>query len=90
MIRQQLISALQLGCELYWSNPDPIPGNDYRITEITILDKHTALIEYGGGSEAEVFLEEIMILPPLEKKEKRNILKYLATWCSKLFYKSNL
>ena len=56
---------------LMWNDPDPIKGNDYIITNIEDLnkkcfddgefDEHTSiLIRYGGGSEAEVYLHEIL------------------------------
>lgn len=45
---------------LFWSDPEIITGNDYQITDIKIYqESQTALIQYGGGSEAEVPLSEI-------------------------------
>ena len=69
MLRRQLLSAMQQGCTFAWDDPDPIPGNNYRINEIIILGKEMALINYGGGSEAEVYLHEILILSPEDKKK---------------------
>ena len=52
---------------LFWSDPDYIKGNDYLISFIENInddfDEYTPiLIQYGGGSEAQVFLHEIKIL----------------------------
>lgn len=53
---------------LVWNDPDPIKGTDYTITYIEPLDEidddedprgYPILIQY-GGSEAEVFLHEIL------------------------------
>jgi len=73
----QLINAIDSKVELVWNDPDPIEGNDYTITKIEdikellkdfdeteyedIVDDFAILIQYGGGSEAEVFLHEIGI-----------------------------
>lgn len=54
---------------LKWNDPDPIEGNDYTITYIEDLSGFTdedmedypVLIQYGGGSEAEVYLTEISL-----------------------------
>ncbi len=53
--------------QLVWNDPDPIPDNDYNITYIEPLDDFDddendipILIHYGGGSEAEVFVDEIL------------------------------
>ena len=61
MTYAEIVKALATGTSLYWADPDPIPGNDYRITSIQELlpDDEMCLIEYGDGSEAEVFLHEI-------------------------------
>lgn len=61
-----LKEAINNKVPLVWNDPDPIPGNDYNITYIEPLtqemDEHTPiLIQYGGGSEAEVYLHEILI-----------------------------
>lgn len=63
---QELQKALREGKKLVWNDPDPIEGNDYTITHVEELDdewdEHTPiLIAYGGGSEADVFLHEILI-----------------------------
>ena len=54
---------------LIWNDPDPIEGNDYRISYLEnipdekIDDSTPILIQYNkGDSEAEVFLHEIMIV----------------------------
>lgn len=48
---------------LIWRDPDPIDGNDYRVTKfIPYEDDETALIHYGSGSEAEVFLSELEVI----------------------------
>jgi hypothetical protein len=52
---------------LVWNDPDPIEGNDYTITFIEEIDEevfddyYPILIQYGGGSEAEVYLHEIIL-----------------------------
>jgi hypothetical protein len=62
---QELITAIENKVSLVWNDPDPIEGNDYKISfieEITEdFDEHTPiLIQYNkGGSEAQVFLHEI-------------------------------
>ena len=57
--------------KLIWNDPDPIEGNDYTIKEINFkgldcltaddLDDCILLIQYGEGSEAEVFPSEIAL-----------------------------
>jgi hypothetical protein len=52
---------------LVWNDPDPIEGNDYTINFIEEIDEevfdddYPILIQYGGGSEAEVYLHEIAL-----------------------------
>jgi hypothetical protein len=51
---------------LVWDDPDPIKGNDYTISYIEDLsdleEDSPILIQYNnGGSEAQVFLHEILI-----------------------------
>lgn len=58
------------GGEVIWNDPDPIEGNDYRVTYIEdisndeMADRFTPiLIHYNGGvSEAEVFLHELIAI----------------------------
>ena len=58
------------GGKLLWNDPDPIEGNDYTISFLEEIpdneemDRTTPiLIQYnGGGSEAQVFLHELIIL----------------------------
>ena len=57
--------------ELVWNDIDPIDGNDYTITFIEDIDDefdeddfsmYPILIEYNnGGSEAQVYLHEIIL-----------------------------
>lgn len=63
-----LRKAVENKVPLVWNDPDPIEGNDYTISyvedldQIEDFDKDTPiLIQYGGGSEAEVCLHEILI-----------------------------
>lgn len=50
--------------QLVWNDPDPIEGNDYRITSRIQYEGNTSLITYNNGySEAEVFDHEIKIKP---------------------------
>lgn len=63
----ELIKAVSEGATLIWNDPDPIEGNDYKVTYIEPIDESFAedtpiLIQYGGGSEAEVFLHELMTI----------------------------
>jgi hypothetical protein len=61
----ELKSAIWNNTPLVWNDPDPIEGNDYTISWIEPIseddDEHTPiLIQYGEGSEAQVFLHEIL------------------------------
>jgi hypothetical protein len=56
--------------ELVWNDPDPIDGNDYTICFIEDVEDdveeadmvdYPILIQYGGGSEAQVYLHEIIL-----------------------------
>jgi hypothetical protein len=53
--------------ELVWNDPDPIEDNDYTINFIEDIDEedfdedYPILIQYGGGSEAQVYLHEIIL-----------------------------
>lgn len=65
---RQLEIALHEGKKLIWNDPDPIEGNDYTISYINKEDLNSEdrlspiLIQYNdGGSEAQVFLHEILI-----------------------------
>jgi hypothetical protein len=63
---KELKRAIENNTPLVWNDPDPIEGNDYTITYIQSLDdiddrNCPILIQYGEGSEAEVFLHEIKI-----------------------------
>jgi hypothetical protein len=62
---KELQEAISNGTVLVWNDPDPIEDNDYTITYIETIDDEfdedtPILIQYGGGSEAEVFLHEIV------------------------------
>lgn len=61
-----LKQAIENKTSLIWNDPDPIPGNDYTITYIEPLiediDEYSPIsIQYGNGSEAQVYLHEILI-----------------------------
>lgn len=65
MTYKEVITAMKIGTPLIWNDPDPIEGNDYTITMVREMidgedDNSPILIQYGGGSEAEVFLHEII------------------------------
>lgn len=49
---------------LIWDDPDPIKGNDYQVNSIEYFgeegEDQIALINYGGGSEAEVYVSELV------------------------------
>ncbi len=58
----------KLGGKLVWNDPDPISGNDYTISYLEDIpddefdDYSPILIQYNnGGSEAQVFLHEILM-----------------------------
>lgn len=65
---KELKSAISNNIPLVWNDPDPIKGNDYTISyiedieDIDDFDEYTPiLIQYNnGGSEAQVFLHEIL------------------------------
>jgi hypothetical protein len=66
----ELKEAVASGKKLVWNDPDPIEGNDYTISFIEDLsdieeddaDYVPILIQYNeGGSEAQVYLHEILI-----------------------------
>jgi len=56
---------------LIWRDPDPLPDCCNVVKKITHIDHEegTAYIEYGDGSEAEIFISELWIE---YKKEKNN------------------
>jgi hypothetical protein len=69
---KQLREWVDAGLPMMWNDPDPIIGNDYTICRIEDLEELQGdltdeemedvpiLIEYNnGGSEAQVFLNEI-------------------------------
>lgn len=66
---QELREAIKNNVSLTWNDPQYIKGNDYTITYIEDLnhideddiEDYSILIEYGEGSEAEVYLHEILI-----------------------------
>lgn len=54
------VNALFADYKHLWNDPDPIEGNDYNITyREDYPNTKESLIQYGGGSEAEVFTREI-------------------------------
>lgn len=65
----ELKTAILNNDNLVWNDPDPINGNNYNITWIEDLSEYSddfiddmpILIQYGIGSEAQVFLHEIII-----------------------------
>ena len=64
---EDLILAINSKRELFWNDPEPIKGNDYKISWIENINLNLdeldpILIQYNnGGSEAQVFLHEIII-----------------------------
>ena len=71
MTLEELKQAIKDKKVLVWNDPDPIRGNDYKISFIEDLSEieeedmrgFPILIQYNkGGSEAEVFLHEILKL----------------------------
>lgn len=66
----EIIEHMIMGGDVVWNDPDPIIGNDYRITHIEdiyddeeIYDLTPILIRYNGGkSEAEVYLSELIMV----------------------------
>lgn len=66
MTYKEVVAAMRVGTPLIWNDPNPIEGNDYTITMVREMidgedDDSPILIQYGDGSEAEVFLHEIKI-----------------------------
>jgi hypothetical protein len=65
---QELIKAVNDNVTLVWNDPDPIEGNDYTITYVENLDENEfdndtpIFIMYGKGSEAQVYLHEILAI----------------------------
>ena len=59
MKKQEIKHAITNKTPLIWNDPNPIEGNDYTINSISDMDEETAIIQYGGASEAEVYLTEI-------------------------------
>ncbi len=65
----ELKQAIAEKKELVWNDPDPIKGNDYTINLIEDIDDEfeddiliPILIQYNNfGSEAQVFLHEILL-----------------------------
>jgi len=59
MTKKDLIEAVKAG-KLYWNDPDPIKGNDYRVTSIQVCNSEMSMITYNDGtSEAEVYNHEL-------------------------------
>ena len=64
---KELKTAIENNTPLVWNDPDFIEGNDYTISYIEEIDNNfdrdtPILIQYNdGGSEAQVFLHEILI-----------------------------
>lgn len=61
----ELKTTIRNNIPLVWNDPDQIEGNDYTITYIEPLvddiDEYSGIfIQYGNGSEAEVYLHEIL------------------------------
>lgn len=42
-----------------WNDPDPIQGNDYNVTEIYDIAHECCMINYGGHSQAMVYIDEL-------------------------------
>ncbi len=67
----ELKQAIAENKQLVWNDPDPIDGNDYTINFIEEIDEefndddfvdYPILIQYNDfGSEAQVFLHEILV-----------------------------
>lgn len=63
---EDLKEAIASNKKMVWNDPDPIKGNDYTITYIEPIDDDferdtPILIQYGEGSEAQVYLHEILL-----------------------------
>ena len=62
---KELYKAVQEKKEIVWLDPCQIRGNDYTISFVEQLSENEQdfyspiLIQYGNGSEAQVFLSEI-------------------------------
>jgi hypothetical protein len=63
---KELKKAIEENKQLVWNDPDPIKNTDYTITYIEPIDDYfekdtPILIQYNNGSEAQVFLHEILL-----------------------------
>ncbi len=72
MTLQEIQDAQKQGKKMKWNDPDRIEGNDYIIIHIEDLTQFESwskaeledcfiTIQYGGGSEAQVYLSEITL-----------------------------
>jgi hypothetical protein len=61
MTKKNLREAVKAG-KLYWNDPDPIKGNDYKVTSIQVYNAEMSMITYNDGtSEAEVYNSELTV-----------------------------
>ena len=61
MTKKILIETVKTG-RLYWNDPDPIEGNDYKVTSIQVYNSEMSMITYNDGvSEAEVYNSELQL-----------------------------
>lgn len=95
MTHDAIIAARKKDIQLKWRDPNPIKGNDYRITSIPFINDETALISFNGGqSTADVYLHEIQLankLTKAEMKSKADLHRYgkRANGVNALFYNRN-
>jgi len=62
MLVEDILNAVLNKTPMMWNDPDPIEGNDYTITKILNVSGDMAVIQYGVGSEAEVYISEISVI----------------------------
>jgi len=64
----EIKNSFEKGLKIFWNDPDYIKGNNYQLSFLEDIneevDGHTPiLIQYNnGGSEAQVFLHELIII----------------------------
>lgn len=63
--------------KIVWNDPDPIKDNDYTVHSITKIVGGTALILYGHGSEAQVYVNELEIVHDSKGEEEHHYAKLL-------------
>jgi hypothetical protein len=72
---KELKEAIANERQLFWCDPQPIEDNDYLITSINLpndvtemeIEDYPITIQYGSGSEAEVFISELKLVLTIQE-----------------------